>query len=133
MNYEKDLNGIDEGIKRDYERLVAERYLPVFSWITRETSYALKDRNIPSVELGSSNFGLNFLQNGNFILDGKRVYPGRTQEDNLNGLLEIARVYKKNYDYHHPMQTVMKIFFSDICQSVRETVKSEMDKLKKRL
>jgi len=132
MNYEKDLRAIDEGINTDYEKLVAERYLPVFSAVIADNAGLLIDKNIPAIKLGLRG-RLDFLQTGEFMYDKNCIFPQKTEKDNLNGLLAIAKIYKDHADYGHSVQNALKICLSEISLRVRVAIRNKQDSLANRL
>ena len=133
MNYEEDLKAIDESIKRDYEKLVVERYLPIFSEVVRNNAGLLEDKAILQIKLGLPVKKLTLCL-GKFVYDGdylfplkKEVFPDRTKEEILNGLIRLGRIYQENADYRYDMQTALKMCLSDVCQSVREAVRNKSE------
>lgn len=128
LDYERDLEVIDEGIRKDYERLVAERYLPVFSAVTRESSAVLTEQGIPAARLVyHSRRNLIFLQDGSFMLEEKSFSPEIIDGNNSDGLLEIAKAYQERNDYHTSVQTALKICLKDLVSSVKFAINQKKD------
>src|SRR3989344_5463005 len=126
MNYEADLKGIDDKIERDYERLVAERYLPVFSNIVKECADVLSEGNIPAIKLGLTG-RLNFLRTGEFMYDKNCIFPKRTGEDNLNRLLYIAKIYRESFAYSCSVQTALKKCLDNLVIGVKRVAAGDID------
>ncbi len=125
MDYNEKLNAIDERIKRDYERLVAERYLPVFSEVVSEKGVLLRDNKIDFVELNNFPGALLIFFDDGHLCQGKReIFPTDTDERRLYGLLEIAKIYQRT-DYHISVQTALKTFLDNLELKVREAVMRE--------
>ena len=86
------------------------------------TDNLVDDKNIPAVRIGPSNLRLTFLQNGYFMRDGKYLYPQKTGEETLQGLLEIARAYKEGEDYLMDTKNALGFCPDNLVGSVSETV-----------
>lgn len=114
------MKGIDDKIERDYERLVAERYLPVFSVVARESANILREKNIPVVELGYPIVRLDFSKSGIFTSERKIIFINGNED--FKGLLEIAKIYQEGSDYRHSIQTTLKMCIDDLILSVRKAI-----------
>ncbi len=125
MRYEEDLRGIDEEIEREYDELVVRKYRPIFSRVVEENAEKLRKGHISSIEICKNEFlvsKLFFLKEAFFMKEDKYIYPRKTEEESLNGLIEIAKTYKNVYDYDISLQCALKFCMDDLTKKVGEAV-----------
>ena len=85
----------------------------------------MRKNKVSHVEICSPIIRLTFLNNGAFVLDGEHIFPQKTDEDSLNGLLRIVKLYQKRngiYDYLISTHQALALCLDDLCQRVRNAI-----------